>query len=648
MAYPGSTTSSFELRPGSTDIFSTSAYCPPLYDKERRWRQLDAPWWRDEQPAQPDKPESAGSSSPPSSGVTPTPDIENKWPETLKIATRLGRQDANQQFAPLRDARGVPWNIIRHHLETTFDVRLPPNSKVAWVAAQAAMGLKGLRFSDKFPDKEDTQGKQLATQDAPAPALTLGRVDCGMARSFKSAKEARFPINYQYRPDSTWPQDITSLFRLLLVRSAAPLTPNMNPEELVHWCEWQPIFWPSGVANFIDLGKLGQLFDACRDMLERENQGVILMLPLLQFLSEILWRCCYIFEGFRGMAPVAGLELNLLGEPVEDLMDFARKGRCYWPWLGPNIALDVFLFEQGILREIEPFNPQNNYLVRLYGIGLRDLRFLQRNPNEREREEQLDTLHRCHLLRSWLGRDQAADLTEQLEFCCFSMAASMKHPFFHRPQRNWQPGMKTHEERAKARQREFKILKIMVDRVWHETQLHEGRRRAPLLLRRAFNASTGQMREGDWALLEMEQQRLLLGGRSPFHTEHPDHKRLRAQWLPDLVGLDANFCVKSNPDFYSGLALTPVAPPRGSYGEICPGMSPAPTTWMLVEEFINKYKGCLNTFAPEGLEEFIEIHDASVLEKKVSFSAAYPIANLFAPRPPTFLHQGHQRLLTKP
>ncbi|KAK7969124.1 hypothetical protein PG988_008197 [Apiospora saccharicola] len=593
--------------------------------------------------------------------VTPTPaGIENQWPETLKIAARLGRQDANQQFAPLRDARGIPWDIVRHHLETTFDVRLPPNSKVAWVAAQAAMGLKGLRFSDKFPDKEDTQGKdtqgkQPATQDAPA--LTLGRVDCGMARSFKSAKKARFPLNYQYRPDSTWPQDITSLFRLLLLRCAAPRTPGMNPEELVHWCEWQPIFWPSGVVNFVDLGKLGQLFDACRDELEREDRGVVLMLPLLQFLSEILWRCCYIFEGFRAMAPVAGLELNLLGEPVEDLVDFARKGRCYWPWLGPNIALDVFLFEQGILCEIEPFNPQNNYLVRLYGMGLRDLRFLQRNPNEREREEQLDTLHRCHLLRSWLGRDQAADLTEQLEFCYFSMAASMKHPYLSRSQRNWRPGMKTHEERAKARQREFKILKIMVDRVWQETKLNEGRRRAPLLLRRKFNAGTGQMREGDWALLETEQQRLLLGGRSPYHTEHPDHKRLRAQWLPDLVGLDPNFCVQSNPDFYSGLALTPVAPPRRSLYEIGTGMSSAPTTWMLVDEFINKYKGGLNSFAPEGLEEFIEIHESAVLEekkkkkkkKKALFpAAAYPVANLFAPRPPTFSHQGHQRDWTKP
>lgn len=371
------------------------------------------------------------------------------------------------------------------------------------------------------------------------------------------------------------------------------------------------------------------------------------MLPILQFISEILWRCCYILESFEAMAPGGGLGLSLLGEPVKDLIEFAQKGRCYWPWLGPNIALDVFIFEQGILRENEPFNPQNSYFVRMYGMGIRDLQFLHRNPNERERKEQLGTLHRCHTLRSWLGCEQSADLTEQLEFCYFSMAASMKSPRAMRPQGYHPPGMETHERRIKARRREFKILKIMVDRIWQETELNEGRRWNPMLLRRRYIPATRETREGDWHLLEPEQQRLLLGGRSRYHTQHPEHARLLDQWLPKFVGLDPEFFVKLDADLYYNFALAPVTPPlrRNPYCANDPATYSALTTWttwMHVKAFIDKFHGAIH-FAPEGLEEFMEIRDFSALEKQ-ALSRAYVRVRL-PPRPRTAFEEWVAQLI---
>ncbi|KAK8035986.1 hypothetical protein PG991_002059 [Apiospora marii] len=384
------------------------------------------------------------------------------------------------------------------------------------------------------------------------------------------------------------------------------------------------------------------MLEAYRVMSERENKGVALMLPILQFVSEILWRCCYIFESFRAMAPSGGLGLNLLGEPVEGLIDFARKGRCYWPWLGPNIALDAFIFEQGILRENEPFDPQASYLVRMYGMGIRDLRFLQRNPNELERREQLDTLHRCHLLRSWLGQESSADLTEQLEFCYFSMAASMKY-HIDGPQRLFPPGMEDHTQRVKARQREFKILKIMVDRIWQETERNEGRRRTPILLRRKCYAGTGEViREGDWHLLETEEKRLLLGGRSQYHAQHPEHTRLLRQWLPTSVGSNPNCLLKSDKNLYYDLPLAPATPPPPCCGSCTcrgSGKNTAPdsalTTWMRVEPFINSKCSGAIYHAPNGLEEFMEVCNPSVLEKKDPSPAEVQQAELFSPRPKT-------------
>ncbi|KAK8055452.1 hypothetical protein PG993_000679 [Apiospora rasikravindrae] len=451
------------------------------------------------------------------------------------------------------------------------------------------MGLKGMQFAPGH-----LNGKNL-----PTGAVVLGRVDCALAESFESAKSLSHPIDFFYLPQKGKPEDIASLLRYLVYRSPLQSLPPTDD-----WQERQPIFWPTGVIRAISGDNLWKAVDVYREFFIRENGGPITALPFLQFVSEILWRCCYIIESFRAMAPGRGLGMSLLSQPLEGLIEFARKGRCYWPWLGPDIALDVFIFENEILGENEPFKAGTSILVRMYGMGIRDLRFLQRNRNEREREEQLDTLHRCHILRAWLGTVDSADLTEQLEFCYYSMAASMKGGNNkNNKQKHYAPGMETHQQRTKARQREFKILKIMVDRAWNEIEIWNGRRPIPFLLRRRREAN-GQTREGDWHLLANEQRRILLGGQTPYHSQHYEHTVLSKQWGPWALDSGSDFFVGLNTDLYFGLPIR----------------AADPTTLQRLEEFIDTPPG-LVYHAPKNLEEFIEIHDYSVLERRATPSA---------------------------
>ncbi|KAK8050566.1 hypothetical protein PG994_012296 [Apiospora phragmitis] len=518
--------------------------------------------------------------------------------------------------------RDEPWADIQHRLETTLGLQLPPNPKTAWVAAQAAMGLKGIRFAPG-----SFHGEHL-----PAGAVTLGRLDCGMSEAIRYAKETFLPIDYIYSPQRGDP-DIADVFRNLIYRCSLKGISHTSPSYLADWRERQPIFWPVGVIRDLSQDNLGRVIVANRALLGRESRGPISALPFLQFISEILWRCCYIIESSRAMAPDGGLGLNLLNLPLEDLINFARKGRCYWPWLGPNIALDAFIFEHGILREKEPFNVGTSFLVRMYGMGIRDLSFLQRNPNLDEWREQLDALHRCHLLRSWLGKENSADLKEQLEFCYFSMAASMRHANSNNRQTRHPPGMETHEKRIKARQREFKILTIMVDRVWQEIELYGGHRRIPILLRRKPNAA-GQMREGDWHLLELAHQRILLGGQTQYHDAHPHHASLLRQWLPDLANLHSNNFVQLDAALYSSCPpLSAASPMIDHYGFTYP----TPITSKRFETFIDEARG-RGYYAPEILEEFIEIRDYSVLKKPPPI-----LPDTFAPEPKGYFNQVLQK-----
>lgn len=76
------------------------------------------------------------------------------------------------------------------------------------------------------------------------------------------------------------------------------------------------------------------------------------------------------------------------------------------------------------MTEPEPFQKDTSILVCMYGLGMKELQFLARNPDPREREEQLGTLELYHILKFLLGASDVADLTEQLEFCFFALKKS--------------------------------------------------------------------------------------------------------------------------------------------------------------------------------------------------------------------------------
>ncbi|KAK8095860.1 uncharacterized protein PG998_002487 [Apiospora kogelbergensis] len=294
------------------------------------------------------------------------------------------------------------------------------------------------------------------------------------------------------------------------------------------------------------------------------------------------------------MAPDQKLGLNLLSAPVRELVILASIGRCYWPWLGPNIALDIFIFDSGIMKECAGNgDKKTSYLGRMYGLGLLNLMFLQKNPNLSERREQLETLERCHTLRSWLGEEASADLTEQLELCYFSIVDTRE------PNPNiWCPGLETHRMRVRARKREFKILKIMVDRIWEETSEGDGRRRIPIKLRRRYNGTGRLIRKGRWHLLLAWERRALLGERTEHHQEHKEYRELIREYRPPHYGV-------AGPTHYRG-PVTVISP----FAHSGDGLSPVDR----LAELSNYFQDNIY-HAPKGLDNFIEIHDFSMLEK---------------------------------
>ncbi|KAK7989721.1 hypothetical protein PG989_010036 [Apiospora arundinis] len=515
-------------------------------------------------------------------------------PQTLQIANRLDHTvldswESNLERLP--DLRGIQWDYKRCHLENTFDVRLPPNSMIAWIAAQAAMGMKGMRFASR----------KSALLPDPLGMVILGRTDCGMALEFDSAKSLRCPLDGVYSPPYGLeePCDLAGLFQRLVrqlhFQKGSPTKFAGLPDS---WLGWHPLFWPTGILKHIMVPKVLNLISVNLGILVKQKRGHVSVLPMLQFISEIMWRCCYIIESYRAMSPGKGLSLNLLGASIQDLTKVAQEGRCYWPWLGPNVELDIFIFEQGIIEEKEPFDVRTSYLVRMYGMGIRDLRFLQRNPNEGEKRAQLETLHRCHTLRAWLGEEESADLAEQLEFCYFSMAASKANKD---PKRSWSTGSGA------------------------ETEQTHGRRGTPILLRRKFNDAGQLIREGDWHLLDPGHKCVLLGGPSRYHQEHKEHARLLQQWPAphfhyheDNNGsLILNENIHFPPDSASFSDPYAILPPRLSAPS---GLHfrRGGTAYLTLSErlkgFTRDFEDRLY-FAPEGLEKFVEIHDFAVLEK---------------------------------
>ncbi|KAK8095859.1 hypothetical protein PG999_013881 [Apiospora kogelbergensis] len=118
--------------------------------------------------------------------VEPTSHIDpNILPLTLLIANQLDHTHQaswRERLGQLPDARGASWQYIQSHLEATFDLRLPPNPRIAWVTAQAAMGLKGMRLAFR----------KMICPSYPDDSVILGRMDCGLALNYNDAKSSNF------------------------------------------------------------------------------------------------------------------------------------------------------------------------------------------------------------------------------------------------------------------------------------------------------------------------------------------------------------------------------------------------------------------------------------------------------------------------
>ncbi|KAI1854577.1 hypothetical protein JX266_000695 [Neoarthrinium moseri] len=239
-----------------------------------------------------------------------------------------------------------------------------------------------------------------------------------------------------------------------------------------------------------------------------------------QFRDEIFYRCLYICS-FRNYT-----QYGLTAQHVQG-------SNRYFPCLGPYITLGCWIYEMGILKEPVDAHFASNDLVQMYGFGTGEIRWLQNNRNPTERREQLDTLEKYHILRAWLGEPAVADLAKQLRYCCLTIRDS-------KAAGNWG---KTEDNRARYRRlcavrvREFKIAKIMAERIWDEVDETRGTRRSRPLLRERVVSHDGRVVtiSGGWKNLQMEDKSRLLGGPTEYHTCHPEFAALSQFWLQEAV-----------------------------------------------------------------------------------------------------------------
>lgn len=207
-----------------------------------------------------------------------------------------------------------------------------------------------------------------------------------------------------------------------------------------------------------------------------------------------------------------------------------HHGFRYYPWLGPSVELDCWLFQQGIIRQwvtradksdAKQYSPHHDVFARMYGLGRNDLEFIYGNPLAQERDEQVDTVERFHTLQSMLGGEATRDIRAQFSFCSWSIrdaraagagvARSNNDP----PRRDAAPaaaattstpsGRRCREQLAEARRREFKIAKILVDKVWVDVGAIPRRERTLPEQARSRNG-------GDWHKLSPRRKIELLGG----------------------------------------------------------------------------------------------------------------------------------------
>ncbi len=142
-----------------------------------------------------------------------------------------------------------------------------------------------------------------------------------------------------------------------------------------------------------------------------------------RFMNEVLRRIGYIDEF-----------LSWEGEPF-DPAGLAPGGSgarhlYYYPWLGPNVEFDCWLFRKGIVRQwttapdkrdAKQYRWGQDVLARMYGLGYNDLEFIRNNPREEERGQQIATVERLHILEATLGSAAAADIRKQFSFCSYAI-----------------------------------------------------------------------------------------------------------------------------------------------------------------------------------------------------------------------------------
>ncbi|CAJ2509983.1 Uu.00g058830.m01.CDS01 [Anthostomella pinea] len=181
--------------------------------------------------------------------------------------------------------------------------------------------------------------------------------------------------------------------------------------------------------------------------------------------------------------------------------------RSLYPLLGPDPGLDAYIFRNGIMGTDAAFNPRSHTLVQMYGFGVVELEWLQRNPDHVERAEQWATLRRYHALQVWRGPVNCENIRETLRFAYrlrdsrHAMSQAERVP-------GWGEQLIRLRRLRRLRRLEFTVAELMVCRVWVEFVRWDGQLRfLGFQLRRLRNG----LRSADWETLTYEEQRRLLG-----------------------------------------------------------------------------------------------------------------------------------------
>ncbi|KAK9418025.1 hypothetical protein SUNI508_08454 [Seiridium unicorne] len=271
----------------------------------------------------------------------------------------------------------------------------------------------------------------------------------------------------------------------------------------------------------------------------------------IRFLFEILSRCFYVGCFLHG-----GVDASST-------------------YLAPRLALDCWLYETEILETGSNFNPVSDDLIRMYGMGKKELRWLQNNPNEKERMEQILTLDRYYILKACLGVNATEDIREQLCFCYFEIrnrreffssqlgpgtsqpSSSTRFEFTRNPNRMLQPDQ---HQGILARKREFKIAKIMVDRVWKEVVNRTDLRKSVPRHRcdAVFHVTDMPPKPSDWSFLPLHEKKRLLGFPTEDHPTHPDFYSLADTWLEQSLSSENYEAMVGTARLHD---TTPLSPP---------------------------------------------------------------------------------------